>query len=394
MQGIDQDRSAARRAAIIGALGIVGGPPQERFDRITRMARDLFGVPLSYLNLADATELHAVSPADGDARSMPLEDAFCKVTLADAAPVVVRDTLDDERFRTLPPVTGDPSVRFYAGAPIGTPGGTPVGTLCIMDTEPRTFDAREVELLQDLARWAERILAEGRRAEDVRAVAGAFRPAPIAVPGWSIDGDTTTPDAVAGAFYDWQFCEGGPSVTVARLTGSPAGATVLAASLRSAIRARTSMPLADAFRDVAAQVVPELAATAAHARTFTARVDTRTGVVEYVDAGLGLVVHVRADGTQEVLTSRNLPIGLQPPGEAFEVGTVALAPGESLLIGSDGLLRLHDDSIETLVLAGRRLHAVGDFGVFFEQVADQAARRQLAQDVTAVAITRRVGRHA
>ncbi|MFZ7089008.1 PP2C family protein-serine/threonine phosphatase [Curtobacterium sp. RRHDQ10] len=394
MQEIERDRSAARRAAIVGALGIVGGPPQERFDRITRMARDLFDVPWSYLNVADAAELHMVSPTDGPVRSMPLNGSFCQATVSGTDPVVVPDTRTDERFRALPLVVGDPNVRFYAGAPIGTPGGTTVGSLCIMDTVPRSFDERETELLQDLARWAERILAEGRRADDVRAVAGAFRPTPLTVPGWSIDGASTTPDAVAGGFHDWQFSEGGPSVTVAGVSGSSAGATVLAASLRSAIRARTSLPLGDAFRDVAAQVVPELAATDAHARTFTARVDTATGRIEFVDAGLGLVVHVRADGSPEVLTSRNLPIGLQPPGEAYVLGEVVLAPGESLLIGSDGLLRLHDDSIETLALAGRRLHALGDFGLFFRQVADQAVRRELAQDVTVVAITRRVGRHA
>jgi hypothetical protein len=388
------DRAALRRSAIIGALGVVGGHPQERFDRITRMAMDLFGVPMSSLNLADAADLHSVSPAPGPARSMPLEDAFCKVPIRTASPLVVNDALGDDRFRTLPPVVGEPRVRFYAGAPITPPGGTAVGSLCIMDTEPRDFDERELALLADLARWAERVLAEGRRTDDARAVAGAFRPEALTIPGWTIDGATTRPDEVAGRFHDWHRTATGAVVTVASISGSPVAATVLGASLRSALRARADQPLGEAVRDVAAQVVPELAATSADARVFTARVDEGTGRVEYVDAGLGLVVHARHDGEQRVVRSRNLPFGLQPTDEPYTTDAVELAPGESLLVGSDGLLRLHDDSLEALVMAGRRLHTVGDFGAFFTQVAEQAAQRSLEQAVTAVALTRRRARHA
>ena len=78
--------------------------------------------------------------------------------------MVINDATRDERFATNPLVTGDPNIRFYAGAPLVSAGGQALGTLCVIDTQPRELDAKQVETLQFLARQVMEKLEERRRA--------------------------------------------------------------------------------------------------------------------------------------------------------------------------------------------------------------------------------------
>ncbi|MEX2628044.1 MAG: PAS domain S-box protein, partial [Ilumatobacteraceae bacterium] len=165
------------RLAALARLGILDTPPEERFDRITRLATRLLGTPIALVSLVDQHRQWFKSVVGLDVRETPREVAFCDHAITGtAAALVVPDASLDVRFRDNPLVTGDPNIRFYAGHVIHDPGGQPVGTLCIIGPRPRQPDADELAVLADLAAMAEAELARTdeidlllRRDDDERA---------------------------------------------------------------------------------------------------------------------------------------------------------------------------------------------------------------------------------
>lgn len=125
------------------------------FDRLTRLATRFFRVPLAMITLVDD---HAVIVKSADGRvpvSQPRELSFCGHTILGDAPLVVGDTLRDERFADNPQVAGEPGVRFYAGYPLRLRDGACVGSLCLIDYAPREFSAADSAVLADLSALAE-----------------------------------------------------------------------------------------------------------------------------------------------------------------------------------------------------------------------------------------------
>ena len=144
----------AERIAALKHTGLLDTAPEERFDRITRMARDHFKMPIALVSLVDVDRQWFKSRIGTDLTETPRADALCgHAVLADDA-LIVRDATIDPRFMDNPLVTGSMHLRFYAGVPLRGVGGQRVGTLCIIDYVPREFDERQVEALRDLAQWA------------------------------------------------------------------------------------------------------------------------------------------------------------------------------------------------------------------------------------------------
>lgn len=147
----------AARLAALRALKILDTPPEERFDRIIAFARDLFQVPIALVSLVDQDRQWFKSRAGLDAPETPRSVSFCGHAILSADPFVVEDATVDERFRDNPLVTGPPFVRFYAGMPLNA-GGFRLGTLCLIDHQPRRFTDRDRGVLTGLAGWVEREL--------------------------------------------------------------------------------------------------------------------------------------------------------------------------------------------------------------------------------------------
>lgn len=139
-----------RRLAALRELGMLDTPPEERFDRLTRLAAALFGVPIALITLVDRDRQWLKSRHGIDVRETPRDSSFCAHALFGDDVMVVPDTRHDSRFADNPLVTGEPHVRFYAGYPIRDASGVGFGTLCLVDTRPRDLDGRELGLLRDL----------------------------------------------------------------------------------------------------------------------------------------------------------------------------------------------------------------------------------------------------
>ncbi|MDD2858387.1 MAG: GAF domain-containing protein, partial [Candidatus Nanopelagicales bacterium] len=141
----------AQRLAALQSLGILDTPPEERFDRLTRMARDVFDVPIALVSLVDDTRQWFKSSQGLAASETSREVSFCGHAILDDDVMVVPDARVDPRFADNPLVTGDPTIRFYAGAPLSTAGGQQVGTLCIIDSRPREWSPEQSRRLRELA---------------------------------------------------------------------------------------------------------------------------------------------------------------------------------------------------------------------------------------------------
>ncbi|WP_247828354.1 GAF domain-containing protein [Arthrobacter antioxidans] len=128
---------------------------EERFDRLTRHARIHFAVATAIISLIAEDRQYLKSFVGSFPRTVPREAAFCNVTIESEDTLVVPDLLEDVRFQNSPFVVGPPFIRFYAGVPLRGPGGWFVGSLCILDTEPRRLGPRELLQLRRLADQAE-----------------------------------------------------------------------------------------------------------------------------------------------------------------------------------------------------------------------------------------------
>lgn len=144
------------RLAELRSLNVLDTIAEERFDRLTRMAKRLFGVDVALVSLVDENRQWFKSCAGMELSETPRDISFCGHAILGDGAFVIPDALQDERFCDNPLVTGPPHVRFYAGCPLRGPGGRKLGTLCIIDSKPRAFSDEDVEMLVDLALMVER----------------------------------------------------------------------------------------------------------------------------------------------------------------------------------------------------------------------------------------------
>jgi len=140
-----------RRLRTLERYDVLDAPPAEAFDRITRLATRLFDVSIALVNFIDREDQWCLASTGLDLGRMARNLSFCVHTIDQQGVMVVEDARTDDRFAENPLVTGEPSVRFYAGAPLTAPNGYRLGTLCLLDEEPRSFSGVDRETLVDLA---------------------------------------------------------------------------------------------------------------------------------------------------------------------------------------------------------------------------------------------------
>ncbi len=140
------------RLAALRRYDILDSNEEEPFQRVVDLARIIFGAPLVGISLIDedrAWYKAAIGMAPGD--SIPRNIAFCSHTIREQEALRVEDATADGRFADNPLVRGAPGIRSYLGVPLRTPDGYNVGSLCISDRVPRTFDDRQTQILSKLA---------------------------------------------------------------------------------------------------------------------------------------------------------------------------------------------------------------------------------------------------
>lgn len=139
------------RLQALRECAILDTPPEERFDRLTRLAQRLFGVKIALVSLIDSDRQWFKSRQGLDAMQTGRDISFCGHAILGEDIFYVPDATQDPRFFDNPLVSGPPNIRFYAGAPLRTPEGYRLGTLCVIDDRPRELTPQEFQALRDLA---------------------------------------------------------------------------------------------------------------------------------------------------------------------------------------------------------------------------------------------------
>nr|WP_298376087.1 EAL domain-containing protein [uncultured Halomonas sp.] len=153
----------AGRLEALESSRLMDTPSERRFDVLTRLACRLFEVPIALVSLVDDKRQWFKSVQGITVRETPVKHAFCAHVVEANEPVIVEDASKDQRFKDNPLVTEAPHIRFYAGVPIYGLDDSPLGTLCIIDHEPRKISSKELDTLRYIADLINFEIADGRR---------------------------------------------------------------------------------------------------------------------------------------------------------------------------------------------------------------------------------------
>ncbi|SFB91798.1 diguanylate cyclase with GAF sensor [Marinospirillum celere] len=145
----------AERLHALRTLQILDTSHEERFDRVTRMAKRMFGVEISLVSLVDEDRQWFKSAQGLDASETSREISFCGHAINQDGLFIIPNAIDDVRFSDNPLVTDEPNIRFYAGYPLKLRQGINLGTLCLIDSKPKHLNEEDKQLLNDLGAMIE-----------------------------------------------------------------------------------------------------------------------------------------------------------------------------------------------------------------------------------------------
>jgi two-component system cell cycle sensor histidine kinase/response regulator CckA len=146
------------RLAALRRYDILDSGPETAYDDLAKIAAQICGTPIALITLVDAERQWFKARVGMEALETPRDHAFCAYTIHESATLVVPDAARDERFADNPLVLGDPRIRFYAGAPLQTDDGIALGSLCVIDREPRQLSPEQKDALEAIGRHVVRLI--------------------------------------------------------------------------------------------------------------------------------------------------------------------------------------------------------------------------------------------
>jgi signal transduction histidine kinase len=152
MMNSDHQAGEIERVSELHRYSVLDTPPEAAFDDLAKLAAYVCGTPISLLSLVDMGRIWFKSKVGIEAAEIPRIDGLCSSAILGKSVMVIADASANEQLASHPLVTFEPKLRFYAGAPLITPNGHCIGTLCVIDTVPRQITAGQIEALENLAR--------------------------------------------------------------------------------------------------------------------------------------------------------------------------------------------------------------------------------------------------
>ena len=251
----------AARMASLRDLAILDTAPEQIFDDVVTLAAAICGTPIAAINFVDEDRQWGKALVGLDSSEAPREASFCARAIVQDDVFVVPNTMADPEWAQNPMVTGDPGLRFYAGAPIVGDDGHAVGTVCVADHTARQLDAGQLEALTILARQTAAHLELRRSATELRrlAVHDALTGLPNRTLLFDRVGQALTQRARTGAQVGLLFCDVDAFKSVNDRFGHEAGdAALRAVADRMSAAARAGDTVARLSGDEFVVVCPDL----------------------------------------------------------------------------------------------------------------------------------------
>jgi phosphoserine phosphatase RsbU/P len=393
------------RLAAVQRYDVLDTPPDGAFDRITALAARLLKVPVAIVSIVDADRIWFKSHHGLDVDQIDREPGLCASAILHDGPWLVNDARADVRTLANPLVAGEMGVGFYAGVPLTTQDGYSLGTLCVLDLQPRQLAEDEVATLGDLAalvmdelelrpsaRRSVSLEAELRRsAEEIASTLqeSLLPPHLPTIPGLDLAAryHVAYNGQVGGDFYDVIPTENGCAVVVGDAVGKGAKAAALTGTARWTLRtvAMTAWTPAEALGRLNAVLIlahddPERYMTLAVGEICPS---DGGGTLTMALGGHPQPLLLRTDGTVERVGRAGPLVGWQAEAE-FEDVHVQLRPGDAIVMFTDGLLEaiagrgeVDDSAVQYLLrpLATAPAEKVADAldGALGREVGDDAA---------------------
>lgn len=210
-------RNESERLAALHAYGILDTPREEDFDEIVSLAAEICGVPIALVSFVDADrQWFKAEVGAGGIRETPVDASFCAHAILGSEVMEVADTHRDPRFQDNVLVTSEPHLRFYAGAPIASADGYKLGTLCVLDREPRQLTSLQRKSLEVLAKQVMTQLELRRQARNLvlqrETLQTTLTTAEVATWNWDVSNDRVFGNALLARFFgvEEQAVAGGP----------------------------------------------------------------------------------------------------------------------------------------------------------------------------------------
>jgi len=169
------------RLRILRQYDVLDTLPEPDFDDIAFLASQICGTPVALVSMVDENRQWFKARRGLTASETPRDVAFCAHAILESGVLVVPDSTQDERFHDNPLVVGEPLVRFYAGAPLKTPDGQRIGTLCVIDHVPRQLSKEQIHSLEILSRLVMDHLEFRIKSESIRRAAKLLQDCPAAI---------------------------------------------------------------------------------------------------------------------------------------------------------------------------------------------------------------------
>lgn len=396
-------------------LGLLLTAPEEPIDAVTHQLARIFEVPGAMISFVDRDTQHYKSavglPAPfSETRTEPRELSVCSHVVGNNEVLIVEDLRADDRFRDNPVVL-ETGIRFYAGAPLRADSGRAVGSICIVDTKPRTISRREAELLRLLARGVMaqvKLQVASRRLLDrtlqidrdlqqaVRVQQFLLPPALIRGEGWQIEHLYRPVDRLCGDFVDvHRRPDGRLVVLVADVCGHGTSAALTTAMTKTAfLRAAPSAPSPAALLSAIQRELTGMAPPDRFVSAIAALFDPSAKRVELASAGHPYPLLITDSAVEVVHQNNGMLLLVAPEVEYQNQRGLTLKPGDRLLFYTDGAIEAANESGEMLNTSGlgRLAGAIrnGHDGTFlpalFTRISEYA-RSRLQDDVTLLSVS-------
>lgn len=344
--------SEALRLQALRSYGILDTPREAAFDDITRLASIICQTPIALISLVDADRQWFKSELGMGERETPLFKSMCAHALLENDVLVVPDTRHDIRFARNPLVTGEAPLHFYAGALLKTPDGLPLGTVCVLDRQPRQLTEEQVEALRALARQTMAQL-ELRRALAIAEESDRYRSRLMAIAGHDLKTPLRTAAYAIDKMRRHADVDAVPNLVTARDAISLVGRSLdelatLAAASKAAMPDLQPLQLEDVLHSIlgvwrqpaidkylALRYVHTSLRVRSHPTLLTTLIGNLVGnAIKYTERGRVLVGTRRRPGFAEVeIIDSGIGLNMDHPEQVFQAFRQADPRSDGLGIG-------------------------------------------------------------